>query len=67
MNPTLGYEKTLQEMKDKNITFDQSYELNETMKVNVSLNNIEVFICDKNELKSKAFNLVIKRNLFNPF
>ena len=37
MNPALGYKETLEAMKEKDITFDLSYELNETMKVNVLL------------------------------
>lgn len=37
MNPALGYKETLEMMKEKDITFDLSYELNETMKVKVLL------------------------------
>lgn len=37
MNPALGYKETLEMMKEKKISYDLSYELNETMKVKVLL------------------------------
>jgi hypothetical protein len=54
-------------MKEKELSFEQSFEINQIMKVDLVLNNLEVFICDKKELKLKQFKQVYKRNLFNPF
>ena len=36
--------------------FEKSYELNETMKMDLMINKLEVFICDKNDLKTMKFN-----------
>ena len=42
-------------MKEKELTYEQSFEINQIMKVDLVLNNLEVFICDKKELTQKQF------------
>ena len=54
-------------MKDNDIPYSQSFEINQTMKLDLSLGDLEVFMCNKRDLRLKKLKLVYKQSLFNPF
>jgi hypothetical protein len=46
MMPQNSFEETLRIKEDRNLDFEQSYEINNIMNLKMYLSGLEIFICD---------------------
>ncbi|EGR30928.1 PH domain protein [Ichthyophthirius multifiliis] len=55
-----------QEIQTNKSTLENAYLLNQTGMIKAILSDLEIFICNENELKNKNFKMVNKRNILLP-